>query len=78
MHQPQNIPFLPQAKTAELQLLDILLEDTELNSEKFRSWKEQHQELYQEIQMWRAKKLDQDNGSIDSSFDLHLEAAAGP
>ncbi|XP_013910004.1 PREDICTED: connector enhancer of kinase suppressor of ras 1 [Thamnophis sirtalis] len=78
VHLIRTLQSTLKAKTAELQLLDILLEDTELNSEKFTSWKEQHQELYQEIQMWRAKKLDQDNGSIDSSFDLHLEAAAGP
>ncbi|XP_058051114.1 connector enhancer of kinase suppressor of ras 1 isoform X2 [Ahaetulla prasina] len=78
VHLVRTLQSTLKAKTAELQLLDILLEDTELNSEKFRSWKEQHQELYQEIQMWWAKKLDQDNGSIDSSFDLNLEAAADP
>ncbi|ETE65202.1 Connector enhancer of kinase suppressor of ras 1, partial [Ophiophagus hannah] len=74
----KNPEINEKAKTAELQLLDILLDDTELNSEKFRSWKDQHQELYQEIQKWWAKKLDQDNGSLDSSFDLNLEAAAEP
>uniref|UniRef100_A0A8C5SSV0 Connector enhancer of kinase suppressor of Ras 1 n=1 Tax=Laticauda laticaudata TaxID=8630 RepID=A0A8C5SSV0_LATLA len=78
VHLIRTLQSTLKAKTAELQLLDILLEDTELNSEKFRSWKEQHQELYQEIQMWWAKKLDQDNGSLDSSFDLNLEAAADP
>ncbi|XP_060547443.1 connector enhancer of kinase suppressor of ras 1 isoform X2 [Pantherophis guttatus] len=78
VHLVRTLQSTLKAKTAELQLLDILLEDTELNSEKFRSWKEQHQELYQEIQMWWATKLDQDNGSIDSSFDLSLEAAADP
>lgn len=49
-----------------------------MNAEKFRSWKEQHQELYQEIQMWWAKKLNQDDGAIDSGFDLSLEAASDP
>ncbi|XP_026558347.1 connector enhancer of kinase suppressor of ras 1 isoform X2 [Pseudonaja textilis] len=78
VHLIRTLQSTLKAKTAELQLLDILLQDTELNSEKFRSWKEQHQELYQEIQMWWAKKLDQDNGSLDSSFDLNLEAAADP
>uniref|UniRef100_A0A8C6XBF9 Connector enhancer of kinase suppressor of Ras 1 n=1 Tax=Naja naja TaxID=35670 RepID=A0A8C6XBF9_NAJNA len=78
VHLIRTLQSTLKAKTAELQLLDILLEDTKLNSEKFRSWKDQHQELYQEIQMWWAKKLDQDNGSLDSSFDLNLEAAADP
>ncbi|XP_070620268.1 connector enhancer of kinase suppressor of ras 1 isoform X2 [Erythrolamprus reginae] len=78
VHLIRTLQSTLKAKTAELQLLDILLEDTELNSEKFRSWKEQHQELYQEIQTWWVKKLDQDNGSIDSTFDLNLEAAANP
>ncbi|XP_039213186.1 connector enhancer of kinase suppressor of ras 1 isoform X2 [Crotalus tigris] len=78
VHLVRTLQSTLKAKTAELQLLDILLEDTELNSEKFRSWKEQHQELYQEIQMWWAKKLNQDNGAIDSGFDLSLEAASDP
>ncbi|KAJ7304308.1 hypothetical protein JRQ81_011854 [Phrynocephalus forsythii] len=52
-----------KAKTAELQLLDILLDDSQLTSEKFRQWKEQHQELYQEIQAWWAKKVSQENGA---------------
>ncbi|XP_007428138.1 connector enhancer of kinase suppressor of ras 1 isoform X2 [Python bivittatus] len=78
VHLIRTLQSTLKAKTAELQLLDILLEDTELTSEKFRSWKEQHQELYQEIQMWWAKKLSQDNDAIDSRFDLNLEAAAAP
>ncbi|KAM6428195.1 connector enhancer of kinase suppressor of ras 1 [Liasis olivaceus] len=78
VHLIRTLQSTLKAKTAELQLLDILLEDTELTSKKFRSWKEQHQELYQEIQMWWAKKLSQDNDAIDSRFDLNLEAAAAP
>uniref|UniRef100_A0A2D4NM32 PH domain-containing protein n=2 Tax=Micrurus surinamensis TaxID=129470 RepID=A0A2D4NM32_MICSU len=78
VHLIRTLQSTLKAKTAELQLLDILLEDTELNSEKFRSWKEQHQELYQEIQMWWAKKVGQDNGLLDSSFNLNFEAAADP
>ncbi|XP_063168179.1 connector enhancer of kinase suppressor of ras 1 [Candoia aspera] len=78
VHLIRTLQSTLKAKTAELQLLDILLEDAQLTSEKFRSWKEQHQELYQEIQMWWDKKLSQDNDAIDSSFNLILEAGAAP
>ncbi|XP_074832425.1 connector enhancer of kinase suppressor of ras 1 [Carettochelys insculpta] len=41
-----------KAKVAELQILNQLLNDSELTSEKFARWKEEHQELYQEIHQW--------------------------
>uniref|UniRef100_A0A6J0ULC6 Connector enhancer of kinase suppressor of ras 1 n=1 Tax=Pogona vitticeps TaxID=103695 RepID=A0A6J0ULC6_9SAUR len=63
IHLVRTLQSTLKAKTAELQLLDILLDDSELTSEKFRQWKEQHQELYQEIQAWWAKKVSQENGA---------------
>ncbi|XP_042296737.1 connector enhancer of kinase suppressor of ras 1 isoform X2 [Sceloporus undulatus] len=84
VHHVRTLQSTLKAKTAELQLLDILLDDSELTSEKFRHWKEQHQELYQEIQAWWAKKVSQENGArTDSVSDIHPEdavaaAAAAP
>ncbi|XP_053867956.1 connector enhancer of kinase suppressor of ras 1 isoform X1 [Malaclemys terrapin pileata] len=51
-----------KAKVAELQILDQLLNDSELTSEKFRHWKEEHQELYQEIHQWWAPRPSQAEG----------------
>uniref|UniRef100_A0A8C8VDI8 Connector enhancer of kinase suppressor of Ras 1 n=1 Tax=Pelusios castaneus TaxID=367368 RepID=A0A8C8VDI8_9SAUR len=51
-----------KAKVAELRILDQLLNDTELTSDKFRCWKEEHQELYQEIHQWCEHRLGQAEG----------------
>uniref|UniRef100_H9GPP2 Connector enhancer of kinase suppressor of Ras 1 n=1 Tax=Anolis carolinensis TaxID=28377 RepID=H9GPP2_ANOCA len=63
VHLIRTLQSTLKAKTAELQLLDILLDDSDLTSEKFRLWKEQHQELYQEIQAWWAQKVSQEDGA---------------
>ncbi|XP_061452749.1 connector enhancer of kinase suppressor of ras 1 isoform X2 [Rhineura floridana] len=77
VHLVRTLQSTLKAKTAELQLLDILLDDSELTSEKFRSWKEQHQELYQEIQAWWAKRVSQEDGArTDSMLDINPEDAA--
>uniref|UniRef100_A0A8C3XNC6 Connector enhancer of kinase suppressor of Ras 1 n=1 Tax=Chelydra serpentina TaxID=8475 RepID=A0A8C3XNC6_CHESE len=61
-----------KAKVAELQILDQVLNDSELTSEKFRHWKEEHQELYQEIHQWwghrpgRAEGLEAELGAESS------------
>ncbi|NWS74641.1 CNKR1 kinase, partial [Crotophaga sulcirostris] len=47
---PKRALSLRQAKLVELQALEQLLGDAALTSEKFRCWKEEHQELYQELQ----------------------------
>uniref|UniRef100_A0A8D0L7R2 Connector enhancer of kinase suppressor of Ras 1 n=1 Tax=Sphenodon punctatus TaxID=8508 RepID=A0A8D0L7R2_SPHPU len=78
------IRALKKAKVAELQILDNLLNDSELTSEKFQHWKEQHQELYQEIQTWWAHRPSQRDGmevelvSDRSPQDTALAAAAEP
>ncbi|XP_075764659.1 connector enhancer of kinase suppressor of ras 1 isoform X2 [Pelodiscus sinensis] len=52
-----------KAKVAELQVLDQLLGDPELTAEKFRRWKEEHQELHQEIHQWWVQAPDQAAGA---------------
>lgn len=39
-----------QAKEAELQLIDKLLEDSSLTPMKYRQWKQHNEDLYQEIE----------------------------
>ncbi|XP_034974873.2 connector enhancer of kinase suppressor of ras 1 isoform X2 [Zootoca vivipara] len=82
VHLVRTLQSTLKAKTAELQLLDILLDDSELTSEKFSTWKEQHQELYQEIQAWWAKRVSQEDGArTDYVSDFNPEdtaAAAAP
>ncbi|KAL4624164.1 connector enhancer of kinase suppressor of ras 1 isoform X1 [Arapaima gigas] len=46
----------PGAKEAELQVINKILEETSLTSEKFRQWKEQNEDLYQEIERLAVEK----------------------
>uniref|UniRef100_A0A8C3IM22 PH domain-containing protein n=1 Tax=Chrysemys picta bellii TaxID=8478 RepID=A0A8C3IM22_CHRPI len=62
-----------KAKVAELQILDQLLNDSELTSEKFRHWKKEHQELYQEIPQWWAPRPSQAEG-----LEAELGAESSP
>lgn len=60
----------------ELQALEQLLSDAVLTSEKFTRWKEEHQELYQELQEWRARQQGQDgNGRLGAEHSTPEEAA---
>ncbi|XP_060114390.1 connector enhancer of kinase suppressor of ras 1 [Heteronotia binoei] len=54
VHLIRTLQSTLKAKTTELQLLNALLDDSELTSEKFRHWKVQNQELLQEMQSWWA------------------------
>uniref|UniRef100_A0A8C4JPS0 Connector enhancer of kinase suppressor of Ras 1 n=1 Tax=Dromaius novaehollandiae TaxID=8790 RepID=A0A8C4JPS0_DRONO len=49
-----------KAKLTELQVLEQLLSDAALTSEKFTSWKEEHQDLYQELREWWVRRQGQD------------------
>uniref|UniRef100_A0A8D0F8V4 Connector enhancer of kinase suppressor of Ras 1 n=1 Tax=Strix occidentalis caurina TaxID=311401 RepID=A0A8D0F8V4_STROC len=49
-----------KAKLVELQALEQLLNDAALTSEKFRRWKEEHQELYQDLREWGGWQQGQD------------------
>uniref|UniRef100_A0A8B9PTR9 Connector enhancer of kinase suppressor of Ras 1 n=1 Tax=Apteryx owenii TaxID=8824 RepID=A0A8B9PTR9_APTOW len=60
-----------KAKLTELQVLEQLLSDAALTSEKFTSWKEEHQDLYQELREWWVRQQDQD-------LDVGLSAEPSP
>ncbi|NXX51574.1 CNKR1 kinase, partial [Tricholaema leucomelas] len=65
-----------KAKLVELQALEQLLSDAALTSETFTRWKEEHQELYQELQEWWAPQQRQDsNGGLEAEHGPHREAA---
>lgn len=60
----------------ELQALEQLLSDAALTSEKFTRWKEEHQELYQELREWWARQQGQDsNGGLGAEHSTPKEAA---
>ncbi|KAM6235649.1 connector enhancer of kinase suppressor of ras 1 isoform 2-T2 [Spheniscus humboldti] len=60
VHAVRALQSTLKAKLAELQALEQLLSDAALTSEKFTHWKEEHQELYQELQEWWARRQGQD------------------
>ncbi|NWY56942.1 CNKR1 kinase, partial [Chionis minor] len=65
-----------KAKLEELQALEKLLCDAELTSEKFTRWKEEHQELYQELREWWARQEGQDpDRGLGAEHGPHEEAA---
>lgn len=73
---PKHAPFSWQAKLEELQALEQLLSDAELTSEKFTRWKEEHQELYQELQEWWARQERQEgDGGLGAEHGPPEEAA---
>ncbi|NWS45128.1 CNKR1 kinase, partial [Probosciger aterrimus] len=49
VHTVRALQSTLKAKLAELQALEQLLSDAALTSDKFTRWKEEHQELYQEL-----------------------------
>lgn len=51
-----NVSPSPQAKEAELQIIDKLLEDSSLTPQTFRQWKEHNEDLYQEIEKLATQK----------------------
>ncbi|XP_025899290.1 connector enhancer of kinase suppressor of ras 1 [Nothoprocta perdicaria] len=63
-----------KAKLTELQVLEQLLGDSALTSEKFASWKEEHQELYQELRESWLRQQGQDAAGAPGP----LRAAAEP
>lgn len=69
----QNLHFSVQAKLAELQALEQLLGEAALTSDTFRRWKEEHQELYQELREGWAGQ--QGQGHEQGAAGDHQEAA---
>lgn len=74
---PKTCPCFGQAKLAELQALEQLLGEATLTSDTFRRWKEEHQELYQELQEGWAGRQGQghDQGDAGDQHGPHEEAA---
>lgn len=57
-----------QAKEAELQLIDKILEDSSLTPQKFRQWKQHNEDLYQDIEkLLKQKKQIQTTSHANAS-----------
>ncbi|NXD71395.1 CNKR1 kinase, partial [Eolophus roseicapillus] len=61
VHTVRALQSTLKAKLAELQALEQLLSDAALTSDKFTRWKEEHQELYQELRECWAGRQGQDH-----------------
>ncbi|OXB55741.1 hypothetical protein ASZ78_015636 [Callipepla squamata] len=77
VHMVRALQSTLKAKLAELQALEQLLGDAALTSEKFQLWKEEHQDLYQELQECWARQQDQD-GSGKHEAEQRSSAGAEP
>ncbi|KAM6045124.1 connector enhancer of kinase suppressor of ras 1 isoform 2-T2 [Chlamydotis macqueenii] len=76
VHAVRALQSTLKAKLAELQALEQLLGDAALTSEKFTRWKEEHQELYQELREWWAGRQGQDpDGALGAEHRPPEEAA---
>ncbi|KAM6043599.1 LOW QUALITY PROTEIN: connector enhancer of kinase suppressor of ras 1 [Theristicus caerulescens] len=76
VHAVRALQSTLKAKLVELQALEQLLSDAALTSEKFTRWKEEHQELYQELQEWWARQEGQDgDGGLGAEHSPPEEAA---
>ncbi|NWX79250.1 CNKR1 kinase, partial [Alca torda] len=76
VHAVRALQSTLKAKLEELQALEQLLSDTALTSEKFTRWKEEHQELYQELREWWARHEGQDpDGGLEAEHSPPKEAA---
>ncbi|KAM9213901.1 connector enhancer of kinase suppressor of ras 1 [Leptosomus discolor] len=76
VHAVRALQSTLKAKLVELQALEQLLSDAALTSEKFTRWKEEHQELYQELREWWARQQGQDSdGGLGAEHGPPEEAA---
>ncbi|XP_069731408.1 connector enhancer of kinase suppressor of ras 1 [Phaenicophaeus curvirostris] len=78
VHAVRALQSTLKAKLVELQALEQLLSDAALTSEKFRHWKEEHQELYQELRELWARQQGQDGDKGLGAEHGSPEAAAEP
>uniref|UniRef100_A0A8C9F8I5 PH domain-containing protein n=1 Tax=Pavo cristatus TaxID=9049 RepID=A0A8C9F8I5_PAVCR len=78
VHAVRALQSTLKAKLAELQALEQLLDDATLTSEKFQSWKEEHQDLYQELQEWWAQQQGQDSSGGHEAEQRPPAGAAEP
>ncbi|XP_041871553.1 connector enhancer of kinase suppressor of ras 1 [Corvus kubaryi] len=77
VHAVRALQSTLKAKLAELQALEQLLGEAALTSDTFRRWKEEHQELYQELREGWAGRQGQghDQGDAGDQHGPHEEAA---
>ncbi|XP_068273909.1 connector enhancer of kinase suppressor of ras 1 [Nyctibius grandis] len=76
VHMVRALQSTLKAKLVELQALEQLLGDAALTSERFTHWKEEHQELYQELREWWARQEGQDpDGGLGAEHSPPEEAA---
>ncbi|NWZ74149.1 CNKR1 kinase, partial [Acrocephalus arundinaceus] len=76
VHAVRALQSTLKAKLAELQALEQLLGEAVLTSDTFRRWKEEHQELYQELREgWAGQQGHHDQGEAGDQHSPHQEAA---
>ncbi|KAM7029268.1 connector enhancer of kinase suppressor of ras 1 [Acridotheres tristis] len=77
VHAVRALQSTLKAKLAELQALEQLLGEATLTSDTFRRWKEEHQELYQELREGWAGQQGQgyEHGDAGDQHSPHEEAA---
>ncbi|KAI1231129.1 hypothetical protein IHE44_0008062 [Lamprotornis superbus] len=77
VHAVRALQSTLKAKLAELQALEQLLGEATLTSDTFRRWKEEHQELYQELREGWAGQQGQgyEHGDAGDQRSPHEEAA---
>ncbi|XP_032304818.1 connector enhancer of kinase suppressor of ras 1 isoform X1 [Coturnix japonica] len=78
VHAVRALQSTLKAKLAELQAIEQLLDDAALTSEKFQRWKEEHQDLYQELQEWWAQQQGQDSSGGHEAEQRSPAEAAEP
>ncbi|XP_069478911.1 connector enhancer of kinase suppressor of ras 1 isoform X2 [Ambystoma mexicanum] len=78
VHEVRTLQSTLKAKMAELQVLEQVLNNPELTSATFKSWKKDHEELYKELQnLW----VQSPGGPLDSSEEsspTHPQALESP
>ncbi|OPJ69807.1 connector enhancer of kinase suppressor of ras 1 isoform A [Patagioenas fasciata monilis] len=77
VHTVRALQSTLKAKLEELHALEQLLSDATLTSEKFTRWKDEHQELYQELrECWAGQGGQDSDGGLGAEQGLPKEAAA--
>ncbi|KAM9532134.1 connector enhancer of kinase suppressor of ras 1 isoform 2-T2 [Guaruba guarouba] len=76
VHAVRALQSTLKAKLAELQALEQLLSGAALTSESFSRWKEEHQELYQELrESWAGRQGQDHDGGLGAERGLPQEGA---
>ncbi|XP_071655236.1 connector enhancer of kinase suppressor of ras 1 isoform X4 [Patagioenas fasciata] len=76
VHTVRALQSTLKAKLEELHALEQLLSDAALTSEKFTRWKDEHQELYQELrECWAGQGGQDSDGGLGAEQGLPKEAA---